>query len=204
MNKLQILIEAGMLGIWAIGCKQKENISELQAKVDTLRKEVAELQQMKREETAKLTVKALKNAEYDLDIGQIKLTNGSYRHGSVEEGDFWETEIEDIAFGDLNNDEREDAVVILGSSGGGSGYFYDMAAMINQNGRPYNVVTKDLGDRVNIHSITIEKGEIVLEMTVHATDDALCCPTLHKIFWYELSETKLLLKKEKFLEKVKY
>jgi hypothetical protein len=158
------------------------------------------------EKTKKLTLEILENAEYySYYTGKrIKLTNGEYYvpppdptwatgywYVGIWEG-VWEQKGKIIAFGDLNDDGKEDAAVILDSHGGGSGHFYELAVVINQDGNPYNITTKGLGDRVKIHSMEIKKGEVVVDMTVHGPGDPLCCPTLRKIFRYRLSGNKLL------------
>ena len=50
----------------------------------------------------------------------------------------WETTgaFSDLAFGDLNGDGVEDAVVVLVTNPGGTGRFYDLAPVLNQNGTP--------------------------------------------------------------------
>ena len=99
---------------------------------------------------------------------------------------------DEVAFGDLNNDEKEDAAVIIYSAGGGSGLFYELAVMINQNGNPYHLTSEYLGDRIRINSVAIRDGIITLDMIIHDLGDAACCPTLYKVFQYKLSEDELL------------
>ena len=35
-----------------------------------------------------------------------------------------------------------------------------------------------LGDRVDLHSVAIENGQIVVAMTTHGPKDPMCCPTV--------------------------
>jgi hypothetical protein len=55
-----------------------------------------------------------------------------------------------ITFGDINGDGAGDAAVILVWSGGGSGRFASVAAVLNLNGKPVHVASRELGDRVEI------------------------------------------------------
>jgi len=97
-----------------------------------------------------------------------------------------------ITFGDLNNDGKNDAVVILTGNCGGTGNFRELAIIINQNKQPHYLTSKNLGDRVIINSVSIESRVITLDMVIHGPNDGLCCPTLHKIFKYKLSENQII------------
>jgi hypothetical protein len=151
----------------------------------------------KADETAKLTLDTLKNTEYySLFLKKIiKLTNGLYSE-PPEPGmaSYCEVGIykNKTTLGDLDNNGKDDAVVILDSTCGGSGSFRELSIILNQNGKPYYLTSKDLGDRVIINSINIEQGIITLDMVVHGQDEGLCCPTLRKIFKYRLSKNQLI------------
>jgi len=143
------------------------------------------------------TIDAIKNAEYYCLAHNktIKLVNGSYaKKYGFETATVFSTKIykDKIAFGDLNNDKKEDAAVILTSSGGGTGNFRELAIMLSKDGKPFYLTSKELGDRVIINSITIESGIVVLDMIIHSPKDGLCCPSVEKIFKYKLSENQLL------------
>ncbi len=76
----------------------------------------------------KMTLGAVKNAEYYIKSydRNVKLTNGIFESGSLGE-DYLYVGIEKAILGDLNNDNKKDAAVILVSSGGGTGRFYELA-----------------------------------------------------------------------------
>ena len=138
------------------------------------------------EPPAALTVEALKNTAYDSEWpadGVAHLTDGEYRekYPGAEDaaselvivfyGDVY-------AFGDLNSDGVEDAAVVLATSGGGSGTFITLEAVINDQGTPKHVASVLLGDRAQVNSVTIESGEITVDMVTQGPDDPMCCPTL--------------------------
>ena len=67
-----------------------------------------------------------------------------------------------IRYGDLNYDQSLDAIAILAYSSGSSGTFIYLATMLNQEGKAINVATEFLGDRIKIHSLSIENKQIFI------------------------------------------
>jgi len=147
-----------------------------------------------------LTMDKIENAEYgtcwNSKIDRVKFADGSYTEPPPNPewatGGWSMRVIEDkIAFGDLNNDGKNDVALILNSFGGGSGSFYEIVILLNDNGGPLYFNCEQLGDRVIINSIDIESGVIILDMIVHDEGDGLCCPSLEKIFKYKLFEDSI-------------
>ena len=114
----------------------------------------------------KLTLEKLKNAEYSIpDYKQnVKLANGRFETPKGS-SDYLLAAFERAAFGDLNSDGIEDAAVVLVYSGGGSGIFYGLIALINENGEPKQVAATDLGDRIKLKSLSIKSGVISVDKT---------------------------------------
>ena len=137
-------------------------------------------------ETQRLTLDQLRNAEYRLPLlgdedtpiqftdgkGQIAFGEGATK--TVYAGIVNDT----VAFGDLDGDGIADAVVVAFISGGGSGTFIFLIAVLDRDGAPAQADWVFLGDRVPVRSLTIAGGEIVAQMVVHRPSDGLCCPTL--------------------------
>ena len=145
-----------------------------------------------------LTVEMLKNAEYHSEWpaeGVAKLTDGEYEEEIVP-GAASKLVIvvypDRYAFGDLNGDGVDDAAVVLATSGGGSGTFISLEAVINDQGRPKHVASAELGDRARIESVVIESGEITVELVTHGPDDPLCCPTVEATHKYKLQGDTLV------------
>ena len=134
------------------------------------------------EAPAALTLAALKNAEYRSEwpsSGKARLTDGRYFE-PYEPGAASGVHLtlrEYLALGDLNGDGVADAAVILDASGGGSGTFRYVVAVLNEGGQPRHVASAHLGDRVRIEALTIQDGQIVVQLIGHGPDDPLCCPS---------------------------
>ncbi len=146
-------------------------------------------------EAAGLSPEALKNAEYQTEWtpeGTVRLANGEYRApaapGSASEIVVALTE--QIAAGELNGEPV--TAVILYSSGGGSGTFYELHVLVEQDGQPHDVAWTQLGDRVQINSLSIQNGEIVVDMVTHGPDDPMCCPTQQVVQTYALQGEELV------------
>ncbi|MDE2994639.1 MAG: META domain-containing protein [Chloroflexota bacterium] len=141
---------------------------------------------------AALKLEALKNAEYLSDWptgGKATLTDGMffepYEPGSAS--GIYLFLSEDVAYGDLNSDGATDAIVILDASGGGSGTFRYLAAVVNKGGQPRHVASALLGDRVRIESLAIQAGRIVVELIGHGPGDGACCPTQEQTLAFQLA-----------------
>jgi hypothetical protein len=123
----------------------------------------------------------LNSTYHSPDWGEFQLHDGIYyrdRLSMQESPESYTTRIQGpVFYGDINADKLEDALVILSTQNGGSGHFVELAAVLNQNGSPYNVATMYLGDRVVVENGMVENGIIVLNLRVHAINDGLCCPS---------------------------
>jgi heat shock protein HslJ len=136
-----------------------------------------------------LDVKALENLEYRSEwmaSGTAPLTDGEYSEAAAP-GSATKTVVKmyRVAFGDAP-DGRPFAAVILVTDPGGSGTFYDLAAVAVQDGKLAHVASVFLGDRVKIESLVVEDGEVVVEMVKQGPHDPMCCPTQRVVERYAL------------------
>ncbi|MCB0166914.1 MAG: META domain-containing protein [Anaerolineae bacterium] len=144
-----------------------------------------------------LTVDQLANATYSgIYEEPVTLTEGRYEGEPFVEGGASRPTVNfnpnEVAFGDLNGDGVEDAVVLLSENSGGSGTFIYLAAVINQDGQPVNVATTQLpGNGPQLKSMTIEEGQIILEVVTQGPDDPECCPTAKQRLTYTLQDDAL-------------
>ena len=144
-----------------------------------------------------LTPEALRNAEYHCEFaatGLVRLINGAYQ-GELSVGSSAELTVtlgEMIILGDLDGDGTEDAAVLLIVDPGGSGTFYYLAVVVDEDGKPRNVASALLGDRVQVKSVSIQSGKIVVNMIAQGPGDPMCCPTLEMTLRYVLQGEKLV------------
>ncbi len=130
-----------------------------------------------------VTLMDLKNGVYEgIYAEPVQLADGKFEGEPFVEGGASRPTVTFVnhAFGDLNGDGATDAAVALVENSGGSGVFWYLAAMINQDGKPVNVATHFLGDRWQVQSMVITDGEIVLDAVTHGPEDPMCCPSVEK------------------------
>ncbi len=70
-------------------------------------------------------------------------------------------------FGDLNNDSRDDAAVLLLEESEGSGSFFYVAAAINLNSGIQGTNAVFLGDRIALQNLEIRGGQIIVNYVDH-------------------------------------
>ena len=125
-----------------------------------------------------LTLDMLRNGTYFAPFYNhtVKLVNGAYSEGSG--ATLYTVQMLDtVAFGDLNGDGIADAAIILVESGGGSGEFESVVAVLDVGGAPSQASQVQLGDRVEIKSMAIDSGTIGLDALVQGPNDPMCCPS---------------------------
>ena len=139
-----------------------------------------------------LAFSALANATYPTqfsDSGRVQLHDGS-SSDSASRGEV--TLSPRYAIGDLGGDELPDAAVVLMTSGGGSGEFFELYAVRNDSGAANPVGSILLGDRVRLDSVWIADRQIRVSYVTHAHDDPMCCPSLSVTRAFELRGDSLV------------
>jgi hypothetical protein len=96
------------------------------------------------------------------------------------------------AVGDLDDDGSPDAAVLLIWSGGGSGNFYELFAVLNEPGGLRALDGLQLGDRIDLRSIAVREGHVRLSYLGPGPNDAACCPTLRIDKAYAIEAGKLI------------
>jgi hypothetical protein len=130
-----------------------------------------------------LSLEMLKNFTYavpDFNI-DAALQNGAFDNGEVRV-----QLVEPSAFGDLNGDGLEDAVAVLIVDPSGTGTFFNLVALLNQNGAPVQAAFSYIGDRQGILNLEIINGQIKLDYVTQGPEDPLCCASEHMIRTYRL------------------
>ena len=141
-----------------------------------------------------LTLQELKNYTYLAPQynRSAPLQDGKYEIGSG--ADYFMAFLEpQVAFGDLNGDGVDDAAVLLGENGGGSGVFVSLIAMINANGEPMQAGSAFIDDRALINNLSINVGRIVLDAMIHGPNDPMVDPTKKVTETFHLAKNGLVL-----------
>jgi len=79
--------------------------------------------------------------------------------------------------GDLDDDGREEAVVLLWESSGGSGTRLYLAAMAHRDEGIEDLGTVLIGDRVQVRAARLDGQRIVFDLVQAGPDDSMCCPS---------------------------
>jgi len=122
--------------------------------------------------------------------GTVTLTNGEFRApaapGSASEIAVRLTD--KIAFGSAQADR---AVIVVQSSLGGSGTFYELALLSRRAEGWVNTDTVLLGDRVKVRAVAIEGSVVTVDLLAHARGEPLCCPTVEVLRRFDTSGGRL-------------
>jgi hypothetical protein len=137
--------------------------------------------------SARLTLNTLANMAYPNPCARetVRMFDG---RGNDH---FW-LDKKHVAFGDLNGDGVEDAVVVLACDGGGSGGLFFLTAVLNRDGKGESSATKLLGDRVNVSSMSIRANVVTVNIVTHGPDDPMCCPTKREILTFGLQHNTFI------------
>ncbi len=147
--------------------------------------------------SSSITPELLKNFTYWIEDfnTQAALKDGIFRDNKID------TQlIEPVALGDLNGDGQQDAAVILATNSGGSGTFFDLFALLDQNGTLQQAGFSSIGDRQAVKNLQIAHGRIILDYLTQSLNDPLCCPSEHRLRSYLLENDALRLVSEQILD----
>jgi len=151
-----------------------------------------------------LTDAQLANLEYKSEFtssGTAQLKDGNYSEPAApNSATLTSLDLtEFISHGQVSDFANASAVVLVADPGG-SGTFYQLALVVQNDDQPVNVANVMLGDRVKINSVSIEDGKIQVDMVTQGPDDPMCCPSQHVINTYELAGSELDLANSQVLQ----
>lgn len=141
-------------------------------------------------------ISKLGNATYSgIEDHAVTLVNGHWEGQAYVEGGASRPRVgllKDMYFtGDLDGDGKEEMVVILWQSSGGTGSNSYIAVMKPENGGYRNISTALLGDRIKLKSGKLESGRITIEVLQAGESDPMCCPTQLATRTWTLEGTQL-------------
>jgi len=123
----------------------------------------------------------------------IKLTSGFWEK-VITDSEYVEREyirLYKVAYGDLNNNNKTDAAVVLAQCTGGSGVFISINALIDSSGMPFHRACKYIGDRIKVDSIFVKDQIIHLNAIVQRYNVGACCPDSLVSWKFRLDGNKL-------------
>lgn len=123
----------------------------------------------------------------------VRLSNGSHvereRNGTIT----FSTGVSHLAYGDLTGDGRDEAVVVLTSSEGGSGYGSQGFIYTLQSGHPSLLTEFDGGAREDATlGARIENGLLIVDRGEFLEGDAPCCPVHYRSHSYRWDGSRLI------------
>ena len=129
------------------------------------------------------SVEEAKNTTYvgiDERLGPVALTNGRWTGEPSAAGaaspPIVELAGDFLVAGDLDGDHVQEAVVVLSHRPGGTATFSFLAVVARRDGTIRNQATTALGDRVQVRSVRIQGGTLLVSAVRAAATDAACCP----------------------------
>lgn len=143
-----------------------------------------------------LSPEQLANAEYrsELLAGEtVRLANGRYRQGPGGDA----SPVPELrlgaatATGDLNGDGVPDAAVILIADRGDGDFRCELAAVVNEGGKPRHGASVSLGERVTVLSLAIRSGVISVDYLCPGPGDPAFCVRERQTEAYRLEGNRL-------------
>ncbi|MHB1133098.1 MAG: META domain-containing protein [Chloroflexota bacterium] len=146
------------------------------------------------ERRIQLAEEAVRNGKYELPgIGTFQLRDGNYQEKYGEGAtQVKRVGVVTVAFGQIDGNKIEDAAVVLWANTGGSGTFMYLAPILDQDGKPQQAGAQLLGDRVQIKTLAVESGKIVVTVLSQSPQDPMVSPSLQSVQEYGLQGSTLV------------
>jgi hypothetical protein len=127
---------------------------------------------------------------------EVDFVNGEWNE-AISDADSGQQQAEiyfiyDRAFGDLNGDGVTDAAVITEFSTDGTGKLFSLCTVIASLGQPKSSNAIYLCDRIQIKSLKIKSGKIIVSAIIQGSNEGLCCPTQKASITYGIKGEKLV------------
>lgn len=121
-----------------------------------------------------------KNLSYNVNAKLVLMRKGKGEYVSRRDKyESFSANVDKIIYGDLTGDGKDEAAVVVGYRGSGTGSFNDGFIYILRNGRPELLATFKGGDRADgsIADVKIQGGLLIVErLAPEAPGVGLCCP----------------------------
>ena len=129
---------------------------------------------------------------------KVTVKDGEFSEEKQQDGyvDRFYFNVMDIAYGDLNADKRDDAVIISICNTGGTGNFSEGFVYSMKNGKPALIARIPGGDRAygGLRAARVEGGLLVVESNDVGEEGGACCPQFIVTTKYRLGPRGGILK----------
>ena len=126
---------------------------------------------------------------------KVTVRNGEYSSEKQMDGyvDRFYFNVVSVAFGDLNGDKKDEAVVLSVCNTGGTGQFSEGFVFTMKAGKPSLWMRIPGGDRADggLRSATVENGLLVVDANDNSENGGACCPEFAVKTKYRLSGDKM-------------
>lgn len=151
-----------------------------------------------------------KNFTYKLSCGDadkitpVKVKNGEYSGDKNGLGKVY-LKIYDVIFGDLNNDQKDEAIVLY-SCGSGASYVYFRGLIFKtKNNKPFFSTTIEGGNKGDggFYKVKIVNNLLIVERyQLRSAAGSACCPEFIETTKYKLKSAKLIRVGKRRLRKI--
>lgn len=122
-------------------------------------------------------------------VGVINFANGRFEDPNRRLNAVLSRRQGQVAFGDLDGNGQQDAVMIMAVNTGGSGIFVYLAPLLNLEEKIESPMPAGLGDRIQVNRVRILDGGLIsINMIIQGPNDPQCCPTQEVTQFYRVSE----------------
>ena len=131
---------------------------------------------------------------YD-DNKKVTVKNGEFSYEKPADGytDRFYFKVFEISYGDLNNDNSEEAVVLTVCNTGGTGNFSEGFIYTLKDGKPALFANVPGGDRADggLRTAKVDNGQLVVESNDPGETGGACCPEFILTTRYDVTSGKL-------------
>jgi heat shock protein HslJ len=126
----------------------------------------------------------------------VTLVNGVYEGPPVEPGAATHPSLRlwapAVIFSDVDGKPGSEAIAVMAADTGGTGEFVHVGVFALQDGKAASLATALVGDRVKLHKLWVEHGQIHMDVIEAGPKDPACCPTqlTRKVYALEGSTLK--------------
>ncbi len=110
-------------------------------------------------------------------------------------GAYLKTDDNNYSISDFNGDGLDDVAIVMGETGGGSGFFSHLVIFMNEAGSLKYLTSEYLGDRIKINKISYDLRIVTADIITQGPDEGYCCGTMPQTLKFKLEKNKLVLVK---------